>query len=183
VRLDRWYDELPSPPIRSFNEGNTMGNWGSRALQSDEGLDVVDCLREFLAERTDVRMADFLEKLRTEGMLPRPGAAIQIDFLYDKCATATTELFFEFRDKGLLDYDDEDLGQDQFHKLRSLTAEADDLEYLLHLLQDIRAGKPGRHGIREYTELSLTGSRPDEWRAHMDDQIARLTDALNAAKS
>jgi len=160
-----------------------MGNWGPRALQSDEGLDVLDCMRAFLAERTDVRMADFLEKLRTEGMLPRAGATIQIDFLYDKCATATTELFFEFRDKGLRDYDDEDEGENRFRKLRSFTADADDLEYLLHRLQDIRAGEPGRHGFREYTAISLEGPRADEWRAHMDDLIARLRDALNAAKS
>lgn len=160
-----------------------MGNWGPCALQSDEGLDVIDCLREFLADRTDVRMADFLEKLRTKGMLPRADAAVQIGFLYDKCATATAELFFEFRDKGHLDYDDKDDPENRFRKLRSFTAEADDLEYLLHLLEDIRAGKPGRHGIREYTELALTGRQPNEWRAHMDDLIAGLTDALNKANS
>ena len=166
-------------PLLSINvyEGTSMGNWGIRALQSDEGLDVLDRMREILADRTDVRMADFLERLRSEGMLPGGAGSTDVSFLYDKCATATTELLFEFREKGHLDYDD-----GGFRKLRSFTAGAEELEYLLHMLQDIRAGKPGRRGFREYTNISLAGPGADEWRAHMDDLIGKLSEALDAAK-
>ena len=87
-----------------------------------------------------------------------------IEFLYDKCATATTELFFEFVENGKLQYDKR--GMDRFKRIRSFTAEAEDLEFLRRFLQDLRDGKPDKDGIREYTELALGGRQPRKWRAH-----------------
>jgi len=159
-----------------------MGSWGYRALESDEGLDVVDCVREFIAKQTDIKLGDVLEMLRTVGMLPADANdRNDIEFLYDTCATATTELFFEFLENGKLEYDER--GMDRFKRIRSFTAETDDLKYLLRFLKDIRDGKPDKDGIREYTELSLEGRQPQKWRAHIENLIRKLTETINITTS
>lgn len=86
-----------------------MGAWGIKALESDEGLDVVDVLREYLEkfeDKKEITLKEIINLMIEEGML---GETFEdIDCLYDNTAIAISELYFDFKENGKLDYDDEE---------------------------------------------------------------------------
>ena len=86
-----------------------MGAWGIKALESDEGLDVVDVLREYLEgfkNKRVITLKEIINLMIEQGML---GETLEeIEFLYDNTAIAISELYFDFKENGKLDYDDEE---------------------------------------------------------------------------
>ena len=60
-----------------------MGAWGIKALERDEGLDVLDILKnEYVPEHPVMDLGEMIELMKEEVML---GADFsQIDFLFDK---------------------------------------------------------------------------------------------------
>lgn len=49
-----------------------MGAWGIKALESDEGLDVVDVLREYLKgfeDKKEITLKEIIDLMIEEGML------------------------------------------------------------------------------------------------------------------
>ena len=92
-----------------------MGAWGIKALESDEGLDVVDVLREYLEkfeDKKEITLKEIINLMIEEGML---GETFEdIDCLYDNTAIAISELYFDFKENGKLDYDDEEENENDF---------------------------------------------------------------------
>ena len=70
-----------------------MGAWGIKALESDEGLDVIDILEnEYIPEHSIVNLEEIIQLMRDEVMLGKD--LTEVDFLFDNTAIALTELYF-----------------------------------------------------------------------------------------
>ena len=74
-----------------------MGAWGIKALERDEGLDVLDILKnEYVPEHLVMDLGEMIELMKEEGMLGEDLS--DIDFLYDNTAMALAELYFQWKD-------------------------------------------------------------------------------------
>lgn len=150
-----------------------MGAWGVKALEHDEGLDVLDILaNEYVSEHPAMELGEVIELMKEEGML---GADFSdIDFLYDNTAMALAELYFQWKDEGKLDYGDEGSAWTQ---VTDFTASKEALAFLLRQLTDIKNEVPDEDGIRESVELwknENSGEIAPEWAKHLDWLIGRL---------
>lgn len=109
-----------------------MGAWGIKALESDEGLDVVDVLREYLEgfkNKRVITLKEIINLMIEQGML---GETLEeIEFLYDNTAIAISELYFDFKENGKLDYDDEEEDETTFSKLEKFSSDKKSLKYLI----------------------------------------------------
>lgn len=154
-----------------------MGAWGIKALESDEGLDVVDVLREYLEEfknKKVITLKEIIDLMIEEGML---GETFEdIDFLYDNTAIAISELYFDFKENGKLDYDYDD-EETTFSKLEKFSSDKKSLKYLIDYLSNIYNKIPDEDGEREIVELWYeNGQNPnyDEWYNHLKALIEKL---------
>ncbi|MDR1961939.1 MAG: DUF4259 domain-containing protein [Gracilibacteraceae bacterium] len=68
-----------------------MGAWGYEALESDEGLDVIDLLKENIPDNLEYKLSDIISLMKGNLL----GDTMEdIDFLYDNTAIAIAELYF-----------------------------------------------------------------------------------------
>ena len=154
-----------------------MGAWGIKALESDEGLDVVDVLREYLEgfkNKKVITLKEIINLMIEEGML---GETFEdIDFLYDNTAIAISELYFDFKENGKLDYDYDD-EETTFSKLEKSSSDKKSLKYLIDYLTNIYNKVPDEDGEREIVELWYeNGQNPnyEEWYNHLGSLIEKL---------
>ena len=140
-----------------------MGAWGIKALESDEGLDVVDVLREYLEgfkNKKVITLKEIINLMIEEGML---GETFEdIEFLYDNTAIAISELYFDFKENGKLDYDDEEEDETTFSKLEKFSSDNK---------------VPDEDGEREIVDLWYdNGQNPsyEEWYNHLKSLIEKL---------
>ena len=154
-----------------------MGAWGIKALESDEGLDVVDVLREYLEkfeDKKDITLKEIIDLMIEEGML---GETFEdIDFLYDNTAIAISELYFDFKENGKLDYDYDD-EETTFSKLEKFSSDKKSLKYLIDYLTNIYNKVPDEDGEREIVDLWYDdGQNPnyEEWYNHLGSLIEKL---------
>jgi len=150
-----------------------MGVWGIKALERDEGLDVLDILKnEYVPEHPVMDLGEMIELMKEEVML---GADFsQIDFLFDNTAMALAELYFQWKDNGKLDYDHEEAIWD---KVTGFTASKEALAFLLRQLTDIKNEVPDEDGIREIVDLwknEDSGEIAPAWLEHLNQLIDRL---------
>ena len=150
-----------------------MGAWGIKALERDEGLDVLDILKnEYVPEHPVMDLGEMIELMKEEVML---GADFsQIDFLFDNTAMALAELYFQWKDNGKLDYDHEEAIWD---KVTGFTASKEALAFLLRQLTDIKNEVPDEDGIREIMDLwknEDSGEIAPAWLEHLNQLIDRL---------
>ena len=111
-----------------------MGAWGIKALESDEGLDVVDVLREYLEgfkNKKVITLKEIINLMIEEGLLGETFE--EIEFLYDNTAIAISELYFDFKENGKLDYDYDD-EETTFSKLEKFSSDKKSLKYLIDYL-------------------------------------------------
>jgi len=147
-----------------------MGAWGYKALESDEGLDVVDFLEKYLGGRAELKLSDFIASLTENGFFTESG---DIDFWYDHTALAVSELYFGFADNGGFTYDVEE-EVNPFKLVKSFTADGKSLKVLLDMLYDIKNEVPDEDGEREIVELWKDSLVWEDWSAHLDSLIKRL---------
>ena len=150
-----------------------MGAWGIKALERDEGLDVLDILKnEYVPEHPVMDLGEMIELMKEEVML---GADFsQIDFLFDNTAMALAELYFQWKDNSKLDYDHEEAIWD---KVTGFTASKEALAFLLRQLTDIKNEVPDEDGIREIVDLwknEDSGEIAPAWLEHLNQLIDRL---------
>ena len=150
-----------------------MGAWGIKALESDEGLDMIGILTdEYLSKHSVLNLDEILELMKQEGMLGEDLS--DIDFLYDNTAMALAELYFQWKDNSKLDYDHEEAIWD---KVTGFTASKEALAFLLRQLTDIKNEVPDEDGIREIVDLwknEDSGEIAPAWPEHLDWLIKRL---------
>lgn len=154
-----------------------MGAWGIKALESDEGLDVVDVLREYLKgfeDKKEITLKEIIDLMIEEGMLGETFE--EIEFLYDNTAMAVSELYFDFKENGKLDYDYDDK-ETTFSKLEKFSSDKKSLKYLIDYLNNIYNKVPDEDGEREIVELWYeNGQNPnyEEWYNHLGSLIEKL---------
>ena len=147
-----------------------MGSWGVKALESDEGLDVIDILtNEYVPEHPVLDLGEIIELMKEEVML---GADFsQIDFLFDNTAMALAELYFQWKDVGKLDQGTE---ESVWNKVTDFMTSKEALDLLLRQLTDIKNEVPDEDGEREIAELWKNGNSWEKWNNHLDMLIQRL---------
>ena len=150
-----------------------MGAWGIKALERDEGLDVLDILKnEYVPEHPVMDLGEMIELMKEEVMLGSDFS--QIDFLFDNTAMALAELYFQWKDNGKLDYDHEEAIWD---KVTGFTAYKEAIAFLLRQLTDIKNEVPDEDGIREIMDLwknEDSGEIAPAWLEHLNQLIDRL---------
>ena len=150
-----------------------MGAWGIKALERDEGLDVLDILKnEYVPEHPVMDLGEMIELMKEEVMLGSDFS--QIDFLFDNTAMALAELYFQWKDNSKLDYDYEEAIWD---KVTGFTASKEALAFLLRQLTDIKNEVPDEDGIREIVDLwknEDSGEIAPAWLEHLNQLIDRL---------
>ncbi|WP_425518608.1 immunity protein Imm33 domain-containing protein [Pilosibacter fragilis] len=156
-----------------------MGAWGIKALERDEGLDVLDILKnEYVPEHPVMDLGEMIELMKEEVMLGSDFS--QIDFLFDNTAMALAELYFQWKDNGKLDYDHEEAIWD---KVTGFTASKEALAFLLCQLTDIKNEVPDEDGIREIVDLwknEDSGEIAPAWLEHLNQLIERLASEQEA---
>ena len=154
-----------------------MGAWGIKALESDEGLDVVDVLREYLEEfedKKEITLKEIIDLMIEEGMLGETFE--EIEFLYDNTAMAVSELYFDFKENGKLDYDYDD-EETTFSKLEKFSSDKKSLKYLIDYLTNIYNKVPDEDEEREIVDLWYDdGQNPsyEEWYNNLGSLIEKL---------
>lgn len=150
-----------------------MGAWGIKALESDEGLDMIGILTdEYLSKHSVLNLDEILELMKQEGMLGEDLS--DIDFLYDNTAMALAELYFQWKDDGKLNYDTDN---SIWCKVTDFTASKKALAFLLRQLTDIKNEAPDEDDIREIVDLwkdEDSGEIDPEWSEHLERLIERL---------
>ena len=151
-----------------------MGAWGIKALESDEGLDMIGILTdEYLSKHSVLNLDEILELMKQEGMLGEDLS--DIDFLYDNTAIALAELYFQWKDDGKLNYDTDN---SIWCKVTDFTASKKALAFLLRQITDIKNEVPDEDGIREIVDLwknEDSGEIAPAWLEHLNQLIERLT--------
>ncbi|MBP1995477.1 DUF4259 domain-containing protein [Paenibacillus eucommiae] len=133
-----------------------MGAWGIKALESDEGLDLLSAIEELLPCET-VDLAELMVKLRAD------------DFLYDETALGLAELYIEFQENGGWEYEERSLKQ-----VQAFTADHAALDALLQHLKDIWNDIEDGDPERDLAELWQETPSWDEWRAHVLQLMEKL---------
>jgi len=141
-----------------------MGAWGIKALESDEGLDILTAIEDLLPRDT-LDLGELMAKFRED------------DFLYDETVLALAELYIEFQENGSLDYDHEE--EHSLTQVRAFTADRAALGSLLKHLNVIWADIEG-DCEGDLAELWRESSSWDEWRAHVQQLIAKLEARLHS---
>ena len=156
-----------------------MGAWGHKALESDNGLDVIDCIKEYVSSEypntnpIDLTLSEVVNTLQESGFFGK--TFDEIDFLYDNTAMALTELFLMFKTTGQIDYEDEeDEIKDLKKRVKSFTGDQKSFDFLLQYLTDIKNGVPDEDGEREIVELWKDSDNYKEWEENLDTLIKGL---------
>lgn len=156
-----------------------MGAWGYKALESDEGLDVVDFIRDYAETKypdtiqIDLKLSEVINALKEAGFFGETWA--EIDFFYDHSAMALSELYLMFKETGELDYpDEENEARDLKKRIQSFTGDTASFDFLLRYLTDIKNEVPDEDGEREIVELWKDSDVYDEWEENLTGLIAGL---------
>ena len=148
-----------------------MGSWGVKALESDNGLDLIFLLKsDYLPKHKKLTLGGLIGFLKEEGFL---GETVnEIDFLYDNTAIALAELYSEWQETGKLNYDDED--SNVWLAITNFSASATARKDLLRRLRSIKNQVPDEDGEREIVELWKESNHWESWDKHLDSLIKLL---------
>lgn len=150
-----------------------MGAWGIKALESDEGLDVVDILEnEYIPEHSIMNLEEIIQLMRDEVMLGKD--LTEVDFLFDNTAIALTELYFQWKEERKFNYETEN---NIWEKVTDFISSKKSIDILLKQLIDIKNKVPDEDGEREIVELWYdNGQNPsyEEWYNHLGSLIEKL---------
>jgi hypothetical protein len=153
-----------------------MGAWGFKALESDEGLDVIDFLEALYNNKDKLILSQIISGLLNKGFLSPD--MNEIDFFYDNTAMSLAELFLMFKEEGALNYDNEADNLSLRNK-KFFEADKKSLEFILQYLIDIKNEKPEEDGTRETVELWRDSDSFEEWKVHLNYLIEGLNKELN----
>lgn len=150
-----------------------MGAWDIKALESDEGLDVIDILEnEYIPEHSIVNLEEIIQLMRDEVMLGKD--LTEVDFLFDNTAIALTELYFQWKEERKFNYETEN---NIWKKVTDFISSKKSIDILLKQLIDIKNKVPDEDGEREIVDLWYDdGQNPsyEEWYNHLGSLIEKL---------
>lgn len=146
-----------------------MGTWGIKALESDNGLEVIDFLESHYEGKSELSLSEIISLFLEEGFLSEN----DIDFFYDCTSIALAELIVMFKKDGTFDYDNEDENI-SLSKKKNFKTDKKSIGYILNNLIDIKNEKPDEDGEREYVELWKESDFYDSWKLHLENLILEL---------
>ncbi len=150
-----------------------MGACGIKALESDEGLDVIDILEnEYIPEHSIMNLEEIIQLMRDEVMLGKD--LTEVDFLFDNTAIALTELYFQWKEERKFNYETEN---NIWKKVTDFISSKKSIDILLKQLIDIKNKVPDEDGEREIVDLWYDdGQNPsyEEWYNHLGSLIEKL---------
>jgi hypothetical protein len=150
-----------------------MGAWGIKALESDEGLDVIDILEnEYIPEHSIMNLEEIIQLMRDEVMLGKD--LTEVDFLFDNTAIALTELYFQWKEERKFNYETEN---NIWKKVTDFISSKKSIDILLKQLIDIKNKVPDEDGEREIVELWYDNGQNlsyEEWYKHLGSLIEKL---------
>lgn len=150
-----------------------MGAWGIKALERDEGLDVIDILKnEYIPEHSIMNLEEIIQLMRDEVMLGKD--LTEVDFLFDNTAIALTELYFQWKEERKFNYETEN---NIWKKVTDFISSKKSIDILLKQLIDIKNKVPDEDGEREIVDLWYNdGQNPsyEEWYNHLGSLIEKL---------
>ena len=150
-----------------------MGAWGIKALERDEGLDVIDILKnEYIPEHSIMNLEEIIQLMRDEVMLGKD--LTEVDFLFDNTAIALTELYFQWKEERKFNYETEN---NIWEKVTDFISSKKSIDILLKQLIDIKNKVPDEDGEREIVDLWYdNGQNPnyEEWYNHLGSLIEKL---------
>lgn len=150
-----------------------MGAWGIKALESDEGLDVIDILEnEYIPEHSIMNLEEIIQLMRDEVMLGKD--LTEVDFLFDNTAIALTELYFQWKEERKFNYETEN---NIWEKVTDFISSKKSIDILLKQLIDIKNKVPDEDGEREIVDLWYdNGQNPnyEEWYNQLGSLIEKL---------
>ena len=150
-----------------------MGAWGIKALERDEGLDVIDILEnEYIPEHSIMNLEEIIQLMRDEVMLGKD--LTEVDFLFDNTAIALTELYFQWKEERKFNYETEN---NIWKKVTDFISSKKSIDILLKQLIDIKNKVPNEDGERELVDLWYDdGQNPnyEEWYNHLGSLIEKL---------
>ncbi|MDR2234941.1 MAG: DUF4259 domain-containing protein [Chryseobacterium sp.] len=160
-----------------------MGAWGYKALESDEGLDLVDFVRDYVEtkypgnEPVGLKLSELKDSLKEAGFFGETFS--DGDFFYDHSAMALSELYLMFKETGELNYPyEDDENRDLKKRVKSFTGDQSSFEFLLRYLTDIINEVPDQDGEREIVELWKDSDMYSEWQ----ENLTHLIHGLEAEK-
>lgn len=107
-----------------------MGAWGHKALESDEGLDVIGFLQDYIENQTNlnlVSLTDIVKAMKNDGFF---GDTFKdIDFFYDVSAMALAEIYITYLDTGNFLSD-----ESKSRKVQTWTADENALKFIVKYL-------------------------------------------------
>jgi len=141
-----------------------MGAWGYKALECDEGLDVVGFLRDFIEQHkvsNHWTLLNIVQEMKNKGFF---GESFEdIDFFYDVSAMALAEVYIQYLDSN------------EFCGVQvQIMADEESLIFILRYLQDIRDEIPDQYGEREIIELWSESESWPEWKSNLAHLIQRI---------
>jgi len=152
-----------------------MGAWGYKALESDEGLDVVGFLQDYIENQINLNhlsLTDIVKAMKNDGFF---GETFKdIDFFYDVSAMALAEIYITFLNTGNFLSDESKCGN-----VQSLTADEDALTFIIRYLIDIRDEVPDEQGSREIVELWRESKSWHAWQSNLNDLIHRIEQEIS----
>ena len=152
-----------------------MGAWGYKALDSDEGLDVIDFLQNNIPKDYNLKLSKIISQMKGDLL----GKDFEdIDFLYDNTAISIAELYFMFKDKRKLNYTNEDDKTKSLKNIKTFIANKSSLKYLLKLLRDIKNEIPDEDGEREIIVLWKDSKEWKNWEKNLNKIIERMEEEI-----
>ena len=158
-----------------------MGAWGYKALESDEGLDVVDFVEDYISSKypdtsqIELNLSELITAMKEDGFFGE--TFDDVEFFYDHSAMALAELYLMFKEDGQLKYeDDEDETKNLKKRVRAFTGDKGAYDFLLRYLMDIKNEKPDKDGEREIVEIWKDSKSFDKWMENLESLIDRLND-------
>ncbi|KQO17269.1 DUF4259 domain-containing protein [Paenibacillus sp. Leaf72] len=140
-----------------------MGSWGTAALESDEGLDVLDALGKYAVDRQSIKLKELLAHYRDLGFLAEDPE--EVDFLYDNTAIALAEIVCVYIENGRTQYE-------ELSGLAEIVWNKEDLLELKQLVQQVLDNKGGERELYE-----LWDGDPD-WINHLEKVVRILAERL-----
>ena len=155
-----------------------MGAWGYKALENDTGSDVLFLLREYISNKPDLKLDDFISVMKLNGFFD--DAYGKTDYVCDQAALAIVELYIVYHDISRFKDDSEadcDLKK-MFCNVKSFSADRESLFFLLRYLVSIRDEESNDDGEREILSIWKRSRYWDEWKKHLLFLVERIETEL-----
>lgn len=156
-----------------------MSVWGIRALESDKGLDAIDCLSaSYLRDRQQINLEEMAQLLMSQGLLGRDEQSSSLSS--DTTALVLAELLYEWHVYGSPEYDCDCAGV-IWQSITAFSAAPESVDKLLHHVEDIYADVCARNDSRPLVRYWLHSACCSAWVEHLENLIQMLTDLRDEA--